>query len=455
MREIGAGEPFAVLFKVYFWDEDVDRQYRRVCRHAGRGQVYVVRDCTAGDYPLPSDIPEERIFDLNEAALESYGLHNHRGFWFCADYPLYLFFLHEPDYAFLVSVEYDVGVFNDLEPIVDAMSADGIDFVGRPLAEENASWNFIRSCDGFYPLDQVEKALCCIAFHSRRAVAACFQARLEHNRQRVVGDLQTWPISEVIFPTEMKRRGWRTADIGGFCDHLDNYNWMNGVTEGFVSHLRPGRTFVHPLTNRRKATRSTFSDWPVFFTPDLLTHAVAARDFEFFCRLYHLPGNAPHERDQIRAAMSSAPGGLLDAPGWFGRHVVGEAERCTQSSLSPYSRGAGEAARAFGEIPRFGFSFHTDLEAHPWWLLELREPVWASALHLMDRGDVHRSQHLCIEAGMVPDAMEIVWENRDGAPIPGAARGGLTVPLHRVVRFVRVFLRDSSMLHFDTLVLTA
>jgi hypothetical protein len=87
-------------------------------------------------------------------------------------------------------------------------------------------------------------------------------------------------------------------------------------------------------------------------------------------------------------------------------------------------------------------------------MLELDAPTFVSSLHLIDRPDVHRSQHLCIAVGDEPDRLETVFIN-EGAPIPPASADGLTVRLDRRLRFVRVFLLDHSMLHFDSLLLTA
>jgi len=91
---------YAVLLKIHYWDDFVERRFRHLLRKVGAGDVYLFVDETHGSV---GPIPHDHVLRATERDLEKNGLLLHppgRVFWYNADYPLYLLFAGDNSYDY-------------------------------------------------------------------------------------------------------------------------------------------------------------------------------------------------------------------------------------------------------------------------------------------------------------------------------------------------------------------
>ena len=124
---------YAVLLKVHYWDDFVERRFRHLLGKVGTGDVYIFVDETHGSV---GQIPHDRVIRATERDVEGLGVLLHppgKVFWFNADYPLYSLYLENSSYDYYLMCEYDT-VFNiEIDEFVQTANRDRVDYVGYPI----------------------------------------------------------------------------------------------------------------------------------------------------------------------------------------------------------------------------------------------------------------------------------------------------------------------------------
>ena len=246
---------YAVLFKVHYWDDFVERRFRHLLRKVGTGDVYVFVDETHGSV---GQIPHNRVIRATERDVKRLDVLSDppgKVFWFNADYPLYYLYLQNSSYDYYLMCEYDT-VFNvEIDEFARTASNYRVDYVGLPLADDVRSWPWAKTCDGVYP-DSVKlyNWLNAISLHSKRSVEFLLQRRQSLTRSYKGGDIINWPYSEAFIPTEMQNNGFVVRKLGDF-GKVEKYNWWPPNHERDLPSLQ-GQDFLHPVLDERKYVAS-------------------------------------------------------------------------------------------------------------------------------------------------------------------------------------------------------
>jgi hypothetical protein len=120
---------YAVVVRTHFWDAFVDRQFERLRKQVGAGDIHVLVDETRGHV---AGIPTDNVFRLTDGQVLDAGfVAAGEGSiqWFSGDVPLYLFRKANPDYDYYVQLEYDVNLHVPVDTLVARIAADGADTV--------------------------------------------------------------------------------------------------------------------------------------------------------------------------------------------------------------------------------------------------------------------------------------------------------------------------------------
>lgn len=125
----------------------------------------------------------------------------------------------------------------------------------------------------------------------------------------------------------------------------------------------------------------------------------------------------------------------------------------TQSSVSRWSK-PDEAGMAVNGIKSGEYSFHTDLEANPWWQVDLQEIFPITSLRIFNRGakgstTADRAKSLTVlisndqaRWGKIYSGGLSFGGELDGAPLILNTRGSKA-------RYVRLQLEEKNYLHID------
>ena len=269
---------YAVLLKVHYWDDFVERRFRHLLGKVSTGDVYVFVDETHG---AVGEISHDRVIRSTERQLDKLDVLLHppgKVFWFNADYPLYQFYLEHSDYDYYLMCEYDT-VFNiEIDDVVKAAEREQVDYVGFPLADRSPNWPWIQTCEGVYP-DSVKlyNWLNAISLFSKRAVEFLLQRRQSHARSYKAGDIKNWPYSEAFIPTEMHNNGFIVRQLGDF-GKVDHYNWWPPTHEKDLPSLQ-GQDFLHPVLDEEKYVASClrFGSLHSYFLPNGQLRRLLAR----------------------------------------------------------------------------------------------------------------------------------------------------------------------------------
>lgn len=130
-------------------------------------------------------------------------------------------------------------------------------------------------------------------------------------------------------------------------------------------------------------------------------------------------------------------------------------QRATQSSMSVWSRSQiDDAAGAVTGVPTGVYGFHTDLDEHPWWMVDLGRSYALDSIVVLNRGDncAERARTLCVD---VAETDTGPWTRlHAGEEIFGginAEQPPLELRLNEQVaaRLVRLSLQEQNYLHLD------
>jgi len=266
---------YAVLLKVHYWDDFVERGFQHLVRKVGTGDVYVFVDETHGSV---GPIPHDRVIRVTERDLEKLEVlldPPGKVFWFNADYPLYYLYLQNASYDYYLMCEYDT-IFNTaIDGFVTAAEAEKVDYVGFPLANK---LHWTETCAGVYPASVVlHNWLNAISLHSKRAVDFLLKRRQDLTRSYKAGEITNWPYSETFIATEMKNNGFVARSLADF-GKIENYNWWPPTHERDLPSLQ-SQDFLHPVLDEPKYTASClrFGSLHSYFFPNGQLRRLLAR----------------------------------------------------------------------------------------------------------------------------------------------------------------------------------
>jgi hypothetical protein len=246
---------YAVILKIHYWDEFVERRLRHLLSKVRTGDVYVFIDETHGSV---RQIPHDRVIRATERDVEDHGLLLEppgKVFWFNADYPLYDIFVKDDSYDYYLMCEYDT-VFNiAVDDFVDAAANDKVDYVGSPLADTFRKWRWTKTCDGVYPEGVVlYNWLNAISLHSKRSIEFLLKRRCALARAFKAGEIPNWPYSEAFIITEMRNNGFVVRKLGDF-GKVENYDWWPPSHENDLPLLQD-QDFLHPVLDEPRYVAS-------------------------------------------------------------------------------------------------------------------------------------------------------------------------------------------------------
>jgi hypothetical protein len=253
---------YAVLFRTHFWDEFAGRQYDRLLRQVGSGDVYVLVDETRGHV---ADIPTDRVFRLTDAqVLEAGYVNAGEGAlqWFSGDVPVYLFFAAHSEYDYYLQLEYDVNVHTNLDVLMARVASDKVDVVASTEAKHDPDWPWLPTCLGVYEPHEIKHQLICLSIFSNKALRTLSRARLDQAERFRAGLLRAWPFCEAFIPTESVRSGLKIEELSSYGDISAYDSWPPFLEEKLPKLRR--HAFVHPVLDREKYVPSLLKWKPGF-----------------------------------------------------------------------------------------------------------------------------------------------------------------------------------------------
>ena len=123
----------------------------------------------------------------------------------------------------------------------------------------------------------------------------------------------------------------------------------------------------------------------------------------------------------------------------------------SQSSLSRYSSGPDDAAGVLRNPRLSRFNFHTELEANPWWMVDMRKPCRIEEVRVYNRRDMAQDRAFGLRIFLSQDARN--WEMvHDQAGVPFGAPPFAPSRVFcegAAARFVRLELPGEAIFHLS------
>ncbi len=209
---------YAVVFKVHFWDDFVERQLNRLRGRAGTEQLYVLVDETKASIP---GINHDRVIRMTEQTAHDEGFLCYpqtEVFWYNTDYQLYHFVGLFPQFTYIVTVEYDCVINVDISDIVRSMAARDLGFVGERIRSPPSVWYWMKFTKPYYSDDlEISGRLLCLAAFSHDFAFQLKAARQNHTLRYLnqeIAPLESneipWPNNEGFVGAEIARLGIKT-----------------------------------------------------------------------------------------------------------------------------------------------------------------------------------------------------------------------------------------------------
>jgi hypothetical protein len=121
-----------------------------------------------------------------------------------------------------------------------------------------------------------------------------------------------------------------------------------------------------------------------------------------------------------------------------------------QSSHSEWSLRPDEPSGAVTGPVSGRYRFHTELEARPWWMVDLLSRQYVATVRVFNRMDIPvRANGLQVFVSGTGREWWLAGSHHGETPFGGADGNPLDVEVDREIRFVRVELPGTGMLHLD------
>jgi len=386
MSESVAPEPprYVVAFRTHVWDDAIASVALRM-EAASRGARFVIlADESNGVLDVGRYEKVSHTADLTELGLPV--AQGSLTLWFNADYAVYALAKALPGYDYYVVAEYDVTVNLNLDPVLAAIAARGLDMVAHQVMLSTPDWNWHHSAVTSFA--EPWKALIPVLVLSSRAVARLLRARQALSRRFAEGSLREWAYCETFIPSVIcTDPELRWAELGQFAD-LPHYGFRPFQLLGEAPEQLPG-TIAHPvLSADRMAPHVLHAANPDdYVNPDSDLSRNLAR--------FPLAAMAPYLRDcWIAAAHPGAVAALRrnmrDAglPRDPALYDLALGKPALQSSVSIYAKGRTEAEDAAMLVSRPlepDYGNHTDMALPIWWMVDLCDEYVIDEVHIVNR----------------------------------------------------------------------
>jgi hypothetical protein len=409
------------------------------------------------------DIPHDRVIRMTEQTAQDEGFLLHpkgNAFWYNTDYQLYHFIDRFPDFAYIVTVEYDVVVNTDIAAMVRQMATRKLDFIGEPVKIEPERWAWRPLVAPYYaPETQITGRLVCFAAFSRAFALQLQTARREQTKRYLAGEMAVpdaatpWPNNEGFIGAEIQRLGVAAASLAEFGD-VSCYNWKPPRPEAALPAYAAGG-FIHPLL-----------DMPRFLQAIPKLRLEIQDIFDETTELGGITQKCPPE-DLVRALLThfirtAGFANIEPLRAYAARRGVDSAvfniargKPATQSSLSAHSHGDTPGQDAAGAVDgriTGGYGFHTGIGAPPWWCLDLEMPCPVREIRVYNRLDVpERARTLIAAASNDMLSWTVIDEHKEETDFGGADGKPLAIkfPEPVMMRFLRLQTRVRDVLHLD------
>lgn len=439
----------AILFKIYYWDKDVEFLFNLLKKKNSSCDIFIVRDVTISKCLIPPEY-EEYIFDVNIYEIEKLGLPTEGGFYDNSDYAEILFYLKNLDYEFYVPIEHDCASFVDIAYIVQEMNDCGIDIVYYPQPIDITYWPHKWKNIPYFKDEDIVAAYVCIHFASRKFLNFLALERLVESTQKLKNNIPHWPYGEAVIGSICNKYGLNYKNMQDFCSPLYNYSWKNSLTVDSLSRINTENNIIHPVSNIQKCIRTNLGD-VTKLNIDLLRRLVIINDFKLYCHAYHLENNSDSDRLLI---FSEAKKNLVsnDENKFLFSKILTLDCVASQSSYSKYSSSREESYRALNIFPRGRNSIHTEYEEGPWFMAEFNSYTFVSYIYIFDREDVFRSSNMFVEVGVKDGERRIVFENKSHQKIGGLNSGPLIIEVSLHIKWLKVALYDHGIINLDSVI---
>ncbi|AQS88039.1 hypothetical protein AA101099_1371 [Neoasaia chiangmaiensis NBRC 101099] len=442
---------FAVIFKAHVWNETVERQFERLRSHVTHGDIYILGDGDAHHTVLPEG---DHVVSYSQSDLDRIGLGQTGSFWANGDYQTILFFLDRPQYDYYVTLEYDVGVFADIDRIVERMHENNVDVIAEKLPNDIAHWPHLGCCIDFYNFHDIKPGLFCISFFSRALISAIYARRLQQVKRKRLLNTNLFPLGEAVMGSEAALSGLKSDLLRNYCGSLDHYHWNMGISEEMLAVLPHEDTFIHPLCDDDKVVRSNTTDDIVRVDDLLLLKAAHVKRLDFFARLYGLPENDDADRRRVIAVAAET---LDEAPhiGFLKEKILRSGLIASQSSISDYSRHQGEAQDLLRAFPSGGYTIHTEREEGAFWRFDSAEPVFVRRIYVYDRADMQRWYQYVVKAADEFGREETLYASENFEFLGDLYWGPRIFDINRAITSFSIGTIGEGMLHLDSVIVTA
>jgi hypothetical protein len=452
-EELDAARP-VVAFRTHIWSEEVARLARRL-RHFSPGAAFtLLMDETNGVLPAENFTKLSHTADFSALGLPAHPAKDM--LWFNADYPLYLLRRAYPQASHFAMVEYDVAVNTDIMPMLQRARDEAIDLIVSDIGPSAPPWFWHDSIKQHYaaPL----RAFLPFMVISARAIDVLYQERRRIAAQWAISPaspMEDWPYGEAFIPSAVAQL--ENASIRA----LREFVKLPVFTFRPAQHIDdpamnlPG-TICHPVVGgegflNRRVARAGFEE---LFDPrsNLLTQLSFCDPAAFAKILFE---NVKKDRDILRLKMFMA---LAEAKRWpvamrfdnlalFKPALMSSAWRAGTAADLATLAGGGNNGVIDG-----GFGFHTDLEAEPWWQVDLESNVALTHVIVFNRLDqAARCRRLRVSGSLDGRSWQSLAEKNDDILFGGADGHPLVFEMRRnpVVRYVRLTNLERNYFHLD------
>lgn len=446
-----------MLFKCHDWQSFEQRQLERLRHRVRSGDIFVFSN-DPNDDAGRIDCPAERILHAGKSEAQAIGL-EHAGdtpvFWFSNDYPLHIFSRTHPAYDYYLMIEYDVVPRIDFDPIVDRLWASRVDFVGEPIRVPLAEWPWRDSCNGWYTSDQILHWLTCFAAFSNRAAHFLYERRVAAGQRLRSGEVRSLPMCEAVIPTELRLAGMNLMPLNELTT-VTHYNTKPYYPEARMADF-PAPAILHPVLDQQRFLAKLFDT--VGSPKDLLNDRAPYREImtdEVFAaalpRIFHAMWRASDDsgcRRALAEMQKVADPSYRRLHGLDGSNVA-IGKPASQSSLSEWSLRPDDAAGPVSGPVSGMFTFHTQHEDRPWWMVDLLSIQDVSSVRVYNRMDIPaRANGLGVFVSVDGHEWDLVGSHVGPRPFGGADGNPLEIAVNRPARFVRVQLPGAGVLHLD------
>lgn len=253
-----------IVLRVHVWDEACEMIAKSLEASTSR-EIVVVADETNGPVAVP---PRFRKISHSLETFEEQGLPlfptPQRTMWWNGDYVLFqLLDALDSDYVFMF--EGDCAVRGPLDPVIDQLVAEGIDYAAHDFQERDPHFYFYRTtAPHFGPI--VYSGIFYAVWIERGAIASLRAERLRMKERREKGELRRWAFCEAFVATHLALAGFRCAPLENFVNLDDCVGFVPKQLDEVFGTEQPAKAAIsHPVYTssefHRRAAKKAAHKW--------------------------------------------------------------------------------------------------------------------------------------------------------------------------------------------------